>query len=409
MACAQPQAFCSAASSAAPSDSEESWQGLSNVLAQAFGVEIRRVPGKGRGLFTAEDFSAGDTVLQELPLAWALDPRYDTRLCNHCCTPLDKPAPELPSSQATDPEAWGDAFRARFCSDTCAQAGREGLGLELAYVAGGALREAALKEGTRQALVVANMVARALSTNFELYWQQVRHLGAAHPNAWSAPERAGLRVQHDALRAAYMKVLDGMPQEDGHALDAAALFDNVLSLDWYTVLRGVLKINAFQIPTAALAHGPPEVATLAHVKPVLDAGVIGSIVHDAGGDGALAAAGVTAARAAAPGSGAGVSDTFGDDRGIGTALFLATSFINHECEPNCSIAFTQGPVATVTATRDLPAGTELSIAYFGKDMPWEQRKVHLGQNYGFVCTGCSECEGKPLPGGAASIAGEAQE
>lgn len=137
----------------------------------------------------------------------------------------------------------------------------------------------------------------------------------------------------------------------------------VLTLEWYTILRGLLRLNAFTIPMTTPCCEPPE--------------FLSSYLH----------------RNADPEKPEELPAPQGDpNRGLGTAVFLATSFINHHCEPNLDVSFSLGPTIRLHATRDIKKGEELTISYIDLNLPVTERKTKLATGYGFLCSGCDACE-----------------
>ena len=72
-------------------------------------------------------------------------------------------------------------------------------------------------------------------------------------------------------------------------------------------------------------------------------------------------------------------------------LFIKASYINHSCDSNCRRSFI-GDMQIVRASRNLPAGTELTFWYHMPDhtITYDQTQKKL-KNWGFKCT-CSICE-----------------
>mmetsp|Transcript_2950 Transcript_2950/g.8310 ORF Transcript_2950/g.8310 Transcript_2950/m.8310 type:complete len:377 (+) Transcript_2950:228-1358(+) len=74
-------------------------------------LELRIVPGRGRGLFAARDIAAGETVLAERPLLLVVSPEYRDLVCTQCLRGLGGTA-ALQCSACS---------QARFCSEACLQ------------------------------------------------------------------------------------------------------------------------------------------------------------------------------------------------------------------------------------------------------------------------------------------------
>ncbi|KAH9892149.1 SET domain-containing protein [Xylariomycetidae sp. FL2044] len=72
------------------------------------------------------------------------------------------------------------------------------------------------------------------------------------------------------------------------------------------------------------------------------------------------------------------------------ALYPDVSRINHACKPNAFIRFTPSSLAvSIVATRDIPAGEEISLSYIPLGQPRQERRAAL-QRWGFNCT-CALC------------------
>ncbi|RUS17664.1 hypothetical protein BC937DRAFT_89660 [Endogone sp. FLAS-F59071] len=69
----------------------------------------------------------------------------------------------------------------------------------------------------------------------------------------------------------------------------------------------------------------------------------------------------------------------------------AISWINHSCNPNCSITFSLSSQAEIKTLRPIQAGEELTILYHGSSISKMCRQVSLYYTYGFVCM-CSRCK-----------------
>lgn len=75
---------------------------------------------------------------------------------------------------------------------------------------------------------------------------------------------------------------------------------------------------------------------------------------------------------------------------IGSALIPAISKLNHSCDPNCVISF-EGRNASITAIKDIPSDSEITISYIPLPKSYMKRKMQLQQQYSFNCL-CSLCD-----------------
>lgn len=126
-------------------------------------------------------------------------------------------------------------------------------------------------------------------------------------------------------------------------------------------------------------------------------------VVDGGGFEEKSAAGVWASNAflleASDCFSAAADDDDDDDEGereraTASGVFATCSRLNHACAPNCYAAWNpELGVQTLHALRDLPRGTELTIAYLG-GAAWDSTRAHrqaqLLRKYRFVCD-CAQC------------------
>ena len=75
----------------------------------------------------------------------------------------------------------------------------------------------------------------------------------------------------------------------------------------------------------------------------------------------------------------------------GWAVFPRLSLANHECEPNCQVAYTETNHALLVCVRALAADEEVSISYVSTSLPYAARQAKLLARYGFRCV-CARCE-----------------
>ncbi|RMZ34387.1 hypothetical protein D0859_01470 [Hortaea werneckii] len=80
------------------------------------------------------------------------------------------------------------------------------------------------------------------------------------------------------------------------------------------------------------------------------------------------------------------------DKGIGTAVFLAHSRLNHSCSPNGHQSYNEREgLEMLHATRDIIAGEEITVTYTSLVRTWSQRAAEL-RRWGFACS-CKSCKG----------------
>jgi hypothetical protein len=103
---------------------------------------------------------------------------------------------------------------------------------------------------------------------------------------------------------------------------------------------------------------------------------------------------------------------FGEMERVGTALFLESSFLNHNCTPNLDVSFSHGTgdkrevTLNAIANADTPKGDQLFISYVDADSePYndgDERRAFLRAAYGFECR-CPRCV-KELTGRSQNVA-----
>jgi len=97
---------------------------------------------------------------------------------------------------------------------------------------------------------------------------------------------------------------------------------------------------------------------------------------------------------------------YGTQRQIGSALYTASSYLNHSCQPSARPSFAAGTSEmSIIASRELKKGDELTIAFVDVDQhPNEtvidcrrRRRMELARGWRFAC-GCERCteEGKSM-------------
>ena len=77
-------------------------------------------------------------------------------------------------------------------------------------------------------------------------------------------------------------------------------------------------------------------------------------------------------------------------RTIGSALIPEISKLNHSCDPNCVLSF-KGRTAYITAIKEIPKATELTISYIPLPQSFLARKNQLQTQFNFTCH-CSRCD-----------------
>jgi hypothetical protein len=84
-------------------------------------------------------------------------------------------------------------------------------------------------------------------------------------------------------------------------------------------------------------------------------------------------------------------DIGGDGYDNGSALYLRLARINHSCSPNCRQQHHPDTMISITATKDIAAGEELSISYIDiRSRSTRERREILQNKYRFYCS-CILC------------------
>jgi len=85
---------------------------------------------------------------------------------------------------------------------------------------------------------------------------------------------------------------------------------------------------------------------------------------------------------------------------VGRELFIAASYFNHSCEPNCIIR-RRGAFGFVSTLRAVEAGEELCISYIDLEPPRSARRAELLKCFHFHCQ-CTRCEREAVAGSGKS-------
>lgn len=74
----------------------------------------------------------------------------------------------------------------------------------------------------------------------------------------------------------------------------------------------------------------------------------------------------------------------------GIGLYLLTSFINHDCDPNAFIHFPDDHTMHLSPLKPINPGDEITISYTDTTKDLVDRRSQLFENYGFNCE-CKKC------------------
>ena len=76
---------------------------------------------------------------------------------------------------------------------------------------------------------------------------------------------------------------------------------------------------------------------------------------------------------------------------LGNALVRTVSLVNHSCDPNVEVVFSENSNAVfLCALRGIPVNEELFISYVDEALPLDERQRLVKRNYDFTCT-CDKC------------------
>ncbi|KAF9592881.1 hypothetical protein IFM89_018461 [Coptis chinensis] len=75
---------------------------------------------------------------------------------------------------------------------------------------------------------------------------------------------------------------------------------------------------------------------------------------------------------------------------VGNAVYMLSSFYNHDCDTNAHIIWIENVNARLKALRDIEEGEELRICYIDASMEHNARQNILFEGFGFRC-GCNRC------------------
>lgn len=78
--------------------------------------------------------------------------------------------------------------------------------------------------------------------------------------------------------------------------------------------------------------------------------------------------------------------------GMSRGLWVYSAYANHACLPNANRSFI-GDMLIVTATVDIPAGTEITHIYLPPKAAYLLRMPHFRRSWGFLCS-CVLCDGE---------------
>ena len=85
-----------------------------------------------------------------------------------------------------------------------------------------------------------------------------------------------------------------------------------------------------------------------------------------------------------------ITDLMGQS--LGTGLYLGLSAVDHSCDPNVNVVFTNNMVE-LRALSALPEWSEVRISYLTSVLPRRMRRARLEEAYYFTCQ-CCQCRGE---------------
>ncbi|CAG8558119.1 10283_t:CDS:2 [Acaulospora morrowiae] len=292
-----------------------------------------------RGLFAAKDFSPGDVIFKENPIASALDPSLETGdYCSYCLK-------ELVSGSVHDDS---DLFEAVYCSKNCQEKAMNEYAALL--FTSNEPSDPESKEARLVGLVKSGnvkfplMIARFLAKMVHEETQKVATGVDEEYSTWDHIERLRfLSVPPSEKEAKEIKLL--------RELFAAKVpgMEEFISEERYLMLKGKLMYNAYGINTSRdnerNIRENTEETIRSSKSPV-----------------------------------------------IGAGFYRVASYITHSCDPNTETKFpSKNYELSIVATKHIKAGDELKISYIrtgNRDL--KSRRDELEAKWRFSCE-CTKC------------------
>lgn len=331
-----------------------------------------QLPSAGRSLIAAQDIAQGTAIHSELPMLAIPSPNDIQSTCYAC---LGSIPPPPATHVGTNQQSGAEPHNAEFCSDDCYQfATNEFLAIEemCDFLR---LRHACAEQNAKFPLLASRLACMTLQRQ-----QQTSHtrMSSGHNNFDCTPSsnqatrycRRGDAV-HDMSDLCFVTgTMDNPPPEwiamhqlllEGLQTSGIASIPQKFNLSWYCWVLSRIHINAFRVDTIPL-FGPSK--------------------HLVGGDRGRA---MLRAASGVIGADSGMST------GLGSAVYLLASMLNHSCQPNVDVTFPgNDAMISFVAAMDVPKHTELCISYIDADMSTKARQERLQFAYGFTCT-CPKC------------------
>jgi hypothetical protein len=393
----------------------EPWE---TALGKEDGVEVRRIEGRGRGLYALSDIKAGTVVMDEAALVSVASPASSAAgpasdVCQHCYKQI---LPTFPKAVCS----CGYAYCSEVCRSAAVKVGHD-------VVCGPGLRtldafctEHSLNFPRAAAATLAHSLSA--SADFAAYFERVNRLVTLNlpsdTDAFPAVWRTGFGLVKGAVSPAMSGNVDGF-------------FEHIFNLRMYGRLMGALRLNSFSvqcpIDRAPVAASAPSVA---RVLPQLDPSL--AAANKAIAEAAAAASSKSSSRSstssssssgvASGGAGANAASSSSDSgccsgdeacdtsgnagscstngavllagdvgANAGTAMYSKLSLLNHSCDPNLDVVMGPAAAMAVVARRSIRRGEELRIAYLDCSAPVVERRKKLLHGYGFSCD-CDMCK-----------------
>ncbi|RUP43210.1 hypothetical protein BC936DRAFT_137470 [Jimgerdemannia flammicorona] len=302
-----------------------------------------------RGLVATRDFDEGEVIYTEIPVVSALEPALEGQdFCNFCLK-------QIPASESTVTCSIG-CEKVVYCSTDCE---KKAVAQYHQYLCTSSLSLSSKEHefatyATKNNVKYPGMIARFLAT---MVYEETTKVPTGRDdeyNTWDHIERLRfLEVNPGPTEALEIKLLKELlgPKVPG--------IDEFVTEERYLTLKGKLQYNAYGVETVAEGEKTVPKSPEQHRN----------------------------ARSTSPAHPL-----------TGAALYRATSYLAHSCEPNTAVSFPRRTQElALVATRPIKQGEELTTSYVQVDSDGEpvrghvERKKELADAFRFKCA-CKRCE-----------------
>uniref|UniRef100_A0A383WD32 SET domain-containing protein n=1 Tax=Tetradesmus obliquus TaxID=3088 RepID=A0A383WD32_TETOB len=336
-------------------------------------VEVRALPGRGRGLVTTRQVEAGEAVLVEEPLLLTVSQEAKDNACAHCLCWLER---------CTGAVRCQACHQAAFCSPQCQQQ---------AAAKPWVHADATCRAYAQLPLLLPGDAEGQASLRFLIQAAGLKHSSGA-ANSSSAASSCSVGGHEQLSGYAALMALVGEPSPA--VMAQAAVLQPALCQALGDASCSVLSVQ--------------EAASLLAKEAANSFGLLAPLGQQGSGDG-TAAGGDAGARVLR-----------------GGALYPTCALLNHECLPNVarfdaldaavdgrwpaqwpgqpaahgssssSAGHASSTAVVMRALHALPPGSEVTLSYFPLHWELRERQAQAQQVYGFTC-GCPRCQLEASP------------